>query len=51
MSRSTMRVPGSEGHPGRERRVPGAASHRHHELASRYMWLVDAEFDEQYGDR
>ncbi len=27
----------------------GLPDHPLHELASRYMWLVDAEFDEQYG--
>jgi cystathionine beta-lyase/cystathionine gamma-synthase len=26
----------------------GLKSHPHHELATRYMWLVDAEFDDQY---
>ncbi len=26
----------------------GLKNHTHHELASRYMWLVDAEFDDQY---
>lgn len=27
----------------------GLKNHPLHELASRYMWLVDAEYDEQYG--
>ncbi|HOI14980.1 MAG TPA: PLP-dependent transferase, partial [Geobacteraceae bacterium] len=27
----------------------GLPNHPLHELASRYMWLVDAEYDEQYG--
>ena len=27
----------------------GLQDHRLHELASKYMWLVDAEYDEQYG--
>jgi O-acetylhomoserine/O-acetylserine sulfhydrylase-like pyridoxal-dependent enzyme len=26
----------------------GLRNHPHHELASKYMWLVDAEFDDQY---
>lgn len=27
----------------------GLKSHPHHEIASKYMWLVDAEHDDQYG--
>lgn len=27
----------------------GLPNHPRHELASRYLWLVDAEYDEQYG--
>jgi O-acetylhomoserine/O-acetylserine sulfhydrylase-like pyridoxal-dependent enzyme len=27
----------------------GLPNHPHHELASRYLWLVDAEYDELYG--
>ena len=27
----------------------GLPDHPLHELASKYMWLVDAEYDEQYG--
>ena len=51
MSRSTMKVARFlEGHPQVESvQYLGLPNHRHHELASSYMWLVDAEFDEQYG--
>jgi cystathionine beta-lyase/cystathionine gamma-synthase len=28
----------------------GLPNHPHHEIASRYMWLVDAEHDAQYGE-
>jgi O-acetylhomoserine/O-acetylserine sulfhydrylase-like pyridoxal-dependent enzyme len=51
MSRSTMQVARFlEGHPQIESvAYLGLESHKHHELASRYMWLVDAESDEQYG--
>jgi O-acetylhomoserine/O-acetylserine sulfhydrylase-like pyridoxal-dependent enzyme len=51
MSRSTMKVARFlEDHPQIESvQYLGLPNHRHHELASRYMWLVDAEVDEQYG--
>jgi len=51
MSRSTEKV--SEfltHHPGVEHvHYLGLPDHPLHELASRYMWLVDAEHDDQYG--
>ncbi|MBI4705900.1 MAG: O-acetylhomoserine aminocarboxypropyltransferase/cysteine synthase [Deltaproteobacteria bacterium] len=51
MSRSTMKVARFlEQHPQVEQvEYLGLPSHPRHELASRYMWLVDAEHDEQYG--
>ena len=51
MSRSTMKVAEFlEGHPQVESvQYLGLPNHPLHELASRYMWLVDAEYDEQYG--
>ncbi len=52
MSRSTMKVAEWLRAPpdGRERRsTSGLPNHPLHELASKYMWLVDAEHDEQYG--
>ncbi len=50
MSRNTMQVASFlEHHPQVESvQYLGLANHPHHELAKRYMWLVDAEFDEQY---
>ncbi len=51
MSRSTMKVAEwLEGHPLVERvEYLGLPRHPLHDLASRYMWLVDAEHDELYG--
>ncbi len=51
MSRSTMKVAEFlEAHPEVENvGYLGLPSHPLHELASKYMWLVDAESDEQYG--
>jgi O-acetylhomoserine/O-acetylserine sulfhydrylase-like pyridoxal-dependent enzyme len=51
MSRSTMKVAMFLGnHPMVERvEYLGLPDHPLHELASKYMWLVDAEYDEQYG--
>ena len=51
MSRNTMKVAEFlEGHPGIESvQYLGLENHALHELASRYMWLVDAEYDDQYG--
>jgi len=51
MSRSTKQVAGFlNDHPGVESvEYLGLENHPLHELASKYMWLVDAEFDEQYG--
>jgi len=51
MSRSTMKV---AEHLQKDKRVEsveylGLENHPLHELASKYMWLVDAEHDEQYG--
>ena len=51
MSRSTMKV---AEHLQKDKRVEsveylGLKNHPLHELASKYMWLVDAEYDEQYG--
>ena len=51
LSRNTLKV--SEflsRHPQVERvEYLGLPEHPLHELASKYMWLVDAEYDEQYG--
>ena len=51
MSRNTMRVAEFlERHPAVESvQYLGLPNHPLHELASRYMWLVDAEHDELYG--
>ena len=51
MSRNTMKVAQFlEGHPQIEKvAYLGLENHPLHELASKYMWLVDAEHDEQYG--
>jgi O-acetylhomoserine/O-acetylserine sulfhydrylase-like pyridoxal-dependent enzyme len=51
MSRSTMKVARFlETHPRIESvQYLGLPDHPHHDMASRYMWLVDAEHDEQYG--
>jgi O-acetylhomoserine/O-acetylserine sulfhydrylase-like pyridoxal-dependent enzyme len=51
MSRSTLKVARFlEKHPRIESvQYLGLPDHPLHELASRYMWLVDAEHDEQYG--
>ncbi len=51
MSRNTMKVAGFlKSHPGIESvAYLGLPDHPLHELASRYMWLVDAEHDELYG--
>ena len=51
MSRNTMRVAKFlEEHPAVESvQYLGLPSHPLHELASRYLWLVDAECDELYG--
>jgi O-acetylhomoserine/O-acetylserine sulfhydrylase-like pyridoxal-dependent enzyme len=51
LSRNTMEVARFlEKHPLIESvQYLGLPDHPLHELASRYMWLVDAEFDEQYG--
>ena len=51
MSRNTMRVAQFlEQHPAVESvEYLGLPSHPLHELASRYLWLVDAEHDELYG--
>ena len=51
MSRNAMRVAEFlEGHPAVESvQYLGLPNHPMHELASRYMWLVDAEHDELYG--
>jgi O-acetylhomoserine/O-acetylserine sulfhydrylase-like pyridoxal-dependent enzyme len=50
MSRSTMNVAGFlESHPAIESvQYLGLPNHPLHELASCYLWLVDAEHDEQY---
>jgi O-acetylhomoserine/O-acetylserine sulfhydrylase-like pyridoxal-dependent enzyme len=50
MSRNTMKVAQFlEKRPEVEQvEYLGLPNHRYHELASRYMWLVDAEFDDQY---
>ncbi len=51
MSRNTMRVAQwLETHPMIESvQYLGLPNHPLHELASKYLWLVDAECDEQYG--
>jgi O-acetylhomoserine/O-acetylserine sulfhydrylase-like pyridoxal-dependent enzyme len=51
MSRNTMKVAEFlQKHPRVESvQYLGLQDHRLHELASKYMWLVDAEYDEQYG--
>ena len=51
MSRSTMKVAEFlQDHPQVESvQYLGLPDHPLHELASKYMWLVDAEHDEQYG--
>ncbi len=51
MSRNAMRVAEFlERHPAVESvQYLGLPDHPMHELASRYMWLVDAEHDELYG--
>jgi O-acetylhomoserine/O-acetylserine sulfhydrylase-like pyridoxal-dependent enzyme len=51
MSRSTMQVAQYlERHPKVESvQYLGLPNHPLHDLASRYMWLVDAEHDQQYG--
>ena len=51
MSRNTMQVAEFlQRHPQVESvQYLGLPNHPLHELASRYMWLVDAEHDEQYG--
>ncbi len=50
MSRSTMQIAHFlEQHPQVESaQYLGLKNHPHHELAKKYMWLVDAEHDEQY---
>lgn len=50
MSKNTEKVAGFLlNHPSIESvHYLGLESHPHHELASKYMWLVDAEFDDQY---
>ncbi len=50
MSRNTMKVAEFlSGHPLIESvQYLGLPNHPLHELASKYMWLVDAEYDEQY---
>ena len=49
MSRNTMRVAEFLGHPRVESvQYLGLPSHPLHELASRYLWLVDAEHDDHY---
>jgi O-acetylhomoserine/O-acetylserine sulfhydrylase-like pyridoxal-dependent enzyme len=51
MSRNTEKVAAFlEGHPAVESvQYLGLPNHPHHDLASRYMWLVDAEYDDNYG--
>ena len=51
MSRSTLKVARFlEKHPRIESvQYLGLPDHPLHDLASRYLWLVDAEYDEQYG--
>ncbi|MBW1881708.1 MAG: O-acetylhomoserine aminocarboxypropyltransferase/cysteine synthase, partial [Deltaproteobacteria bacterium] len=52
MSRSTMKVAEYlSGHPRVESvAYLGLEDHRLHDLASKYMWLVDAEYDDCYGE-
>jgi len=51
LSRNTLKVAEFlQTHPAIESvQYLGLPDHPLHELASRYMWLVDAEHDEQYG--
>ncbi len=51
MSRSTLKIAHFlEHHPQVESvQYLGLPNHPNHKLASRYMWLVDAEHDDQYG--
>ncbi len=51
LSTNTMKVAQFlDEHPGVEEvAYLGLPNHPHHELASKYMWLADAEFDERYG--
>ena len=51
MSRNTMKVASFlQEHPAVEQvQYLGLPNHRLHSLAKKYMWLVDAEYDEQYG--
>ena len=51
LSRNTMKVAEFlQGHPQVESvQYLGLPDHPLHELASKYMWLVDAEDDDQYG--
>ncbi|MCH9033463.1 MAG: O-acetylhomoserine aminocarboxypropyltransferase/cysteine synthase [Planctomycetes bacterium] len=51
LSSNTMKVAEFlDAHPGVEEvGYLGLPNHPHHELASKYMWLADAEFDERYG--
>lgn len=51
MSRNTMKVAEFLSTHKQIERVEylGLPNHPRHELASKYMWLVDAEHDEQYG--
>lgn len=50
MSRNTEKVAAFlDTHPDIESvQYLGLKNHPHHELASKYMWLVDAEFDDHY---
>ncbi|MCP4376694.1 MAG: O-acetylhomoserine aminocarboxypropyltransferase/cysteine synthase [bacterium] len=50
LSRNTMKVASFlQGHPKIESvQYLGLPDHPLHELASKYMWLVDAEYDDQY---
>jgi cystathionine beta-lyase/cystathionine gamma-synthase len=51
LSRNTMKVAEFlRDHPQVESaEYLGLQNHPRHELASKYLWLVDAEYDEQYG--
>lgn len=51
LSRSTMKVAKFLAHHKHIEQVdyPGLESHPLHKLASEYLWLADAEHDEQYG--
>ena len=53
LSQSTMRVAEwAERHPKVESvQYLGLPSHPLHELASKYMWLVDSEYDPEYGGK